>query len=29
MRVVNDWQKMKEKRLSSKDDPATTGSRPN
>jgi penicillin-binding protein 2 len=29
MRVVRDWQKMKEKRLSSKDEPAPSGSRPN
>lgn len=29
MRVVHDWQKMKEKRLSSKDDQASSGARPN
>jgi penicillin-binding protein 2 len=29
MRVVRDWQKLKEKRLSSKDDAAATGAKPN
>ena len=29
MRVVRDWQKLKEKRLSSKDEPAAAGSKPN
>jgi len=29
MRVVRDWQKLKEKRLSSKDDAASAAGRPN